>query len=863
VRKLRQLHRNNRQLGRPAHCEADLFPMFRPQRMAWAGSGRLRYRGCKKVWLSFIADRVEGTAMARLTPPFPQADREVVAAFVNCLLRYADKESFISLRAFHDAKDGVPPLFVEPIKVGAPDFVDRICARIRDAATHDEPFVFAPPVCTFKEANSATAENLAEGVALSVELDANPTAALKKLTSILGPPTAVVASGGTWKNPETGRLEAKLHAHWRLLEPTCTAEDHEKLREARALATELVGADATAISIVHPLRWAGSWHRKNPSTPRIARLKVNPDSEIELGEALEKLREACPSRQQHSAGNGHDRDEEGRDLRAPLPELEAAIGVILNNATWNEWNRIGMALWCASNGAGFDIFDGWSKRNPKYDERNTKLRWNHYYQSPPDRIGAGTIFHLASQADPTWRSKVKTPEAPEWQQKELEKSKRALAEQERAFAEKARIDELARMSRVEYDRKRKTAAADLKIRTKTLDDEVEKRRRQPSTKPSSQPDETEALKKTAGDLLQEPDILDRFGKAVQKRGLIGETNNAKILYLTLTSRLFERPVSVVIKGVSAGGKSFTVETVLGFFPVKAFFARTGMSEHALPYSEEDFQHRHVVVYEAAGLDSEKASYFIRTLLSENRICYETVEKTSEGLKSRLIKKDGPTGLVTTTTATALHPENETRLLSLGVIDSPEQTKAVMRSLANRAAGGQLSEDDQPTWQAFQQWLATGERRVVIPYAAVLAEHIPPAAVRLRRDFATLISLIAAHALLHRDLRPKDEKGRIQATARDYDIVHSLVAALFAEGVEATVPPTVRTTVEAVKAIASPETSIAALAKYLGLDKSSVRSRIRKAIERGYLANNEPKQGLPARIALGDSLPSEMEILPQP
>jgi hypothetical protein len=146
---------------------------------------------------------------------------------------------------------------------------------------------------------------------------------------------------------------------------------------------------------------------------------------------------------------------------------------------------------------------------------------------------------------------------------------------------------------------------------------------------------------------------------------------------------------------------------------------------------------------------------------------------------------------------------------------------------------------------------------------VLAEHVPPAAVRLRRDFATLMSLIAAHALLHRDLRPKDEKGRIQAIVRDYEIVQGLVATLFAEGVEATVPPTVRTTVEAVKAIASSEVSIAALAKHLGLDKSSVRSRVRKAIGRCYLINNEPKEGLPARITLGDPLPNETQILPSP
>ena len=40
-----------------------------------------------------------------------------------------------------------------------------------------------------------------------------------------------------------------------------------------------VGADATASSIVHPLRWPCSWHRKN--APRLARI-VDLRSEIEI-----------------------------------------------------------------------------------------------------------------------------------------------------------------------------------------------------------------------------------------------------------------------------------------------------------------------------------------------------------------------------------------------------------------------------------------------------------------------------------------------------------------------------------------------------------------------------------------------------
>jgi hypothetical protein len=313
--------------------------------------------------------------MPRLQTPFPQADRDAVMAFTDCLFRYADEKTYVNLRAFHDSKDGAPPLFVEPVKIGAPDFIERVCERIREAAAHPEPHVFCPPVCVFTEPNGAATGNLAEGIALSVECDANGEAARKRLTSILGVvPTVTVASGGTWLNPETNRLEAKLHLHWRLVEPTRDTADHARLYEARALAAEIVGADKTAVALVHPLRWAGSWHRKT-DTPRLVCLKTRPDSEIELGEALERLREAraasVPPRP-----NGHDRDEDGCDLTAPLSKLAAAMAAIPNDETisWEAWNRIGMALWVASTAQGFAIFDTWSLKHPKYDAETTKAR---------------------------------------------------------------------------------------------------------------------------------------------------------------------------------------------------------------------------------------------------------------------------------------------------------------------------------------------------------------------------------------------------------------------------------------------------------------------------------------------------------
>ena len=124
-----------------------------------------------------------------------------------------------------------------------------------------------------------------------------------------------------------------------------------------------------------------------------------------------------------------------------------------------------------------------------------------------------------------------------------------------------------------------------------------------------------------------------------------------------------------MKGPSPGGKSFVVETTLKLFPPAAFYSLTAMSDRALAYSNEPLQHRHLVIYEAAGMASDFATYLIRSLLSEGCIRYETVEKTKDGLVSRLIEREGPTGLIVTTTSLRLHPENETRMLSLTITDT--------------------------------------------------------------------------------------------------------------------------------------------------------------------------------------------------
>jgi hypothetical protein len=244
--------------------------------------------------------------------------------------------------------------------------------------------------------------------------------------------------------------------------------------------------------------------------------------------------------------------------------------------------------------------------------------------------------------------------------------------------------------------------------------------------------------------------------------------------------------------------------------------------------------------------------------------YETVEKTSEGMKPRLIEREGPTGLIVTTTAVKLHPENETRLLSLTVTDTQEQTRAVLAALAEEAGGVGV---DLKAWHALQTWLGGAEHRVWIPYRKKLAELIPPVSVRLRRDFGAVLNLIRAHALLHQASRERDDQGRIVATIEDYAAVRELVADLVSEGIEATVPKTVRETVEAVKGLGQDSNgepvTATDLARVLKLDRSAVSRRVRNAKDRGYLRDFEENPRKPSRLVPGDDLPDDLQILPKP
>lgn len=370
---------------------------------------------------------------------------------------------------------------------------------------------------------------------------------------------------------------------------------------------------------------------------------------------------------------------------------------------------------------------------------------------------------------------------------------------------------------------------------------------------------------------RDQDILSRMVRTLRVcTGLVGENRNAKVTYLAVTSRLLAKQVSIVVKGLSSSGKSYTIECVLVLFPAEAVYTMTAMSERALIYLDEELAHRTVVLYEATALregrekaEDNQTAYIVRSLLSEGRIEYPTVIRDDDGtLRTVKLVKEGPTNLVTSTTSISLHGENETRMFSLPSNDSKAQTRAVL--VSSSADDESAREHDFSEWHDYQRWLAGANHKVTIPFALCIAAQIPPVAVRLRRDWNGVRALIRTHAMMHQLNRGTDDQGRIVATLADYGAIRSLVADLVADAVGSTVPEAMRETVERVGQSASPEgVTVATIAAGLKLERSAASRRLTAARDRGYLVNLEDKRGKPARYSVGEPMPDEAIVLPDP
>ena len=248
--------------------------------------------------------------MSSTSPTLLSVNQQEIRDFVDAVFRNARTGYRVVLRAFREAANGgLAGNRSVTLTEDRAELIEQATYAATQVSKAVSPsVVFCPPTCTFKpEGNKAREADLAEGLVLSVELDSDPETGLSALAATLGTPTLVIESGGLWSHPGTAVAYAKLHAYWRLSEPATSPERLHTLKVCRRVATAIAGGDPTNITLVHPIRWPGSWHRKNPDQPRLAQIardRCDASIELTLNQIMMRLKAAAPDTFKSVAGDG-------------------------------------------------------------------------------------------------------------------------------------------------------------------------------------------------------------------------------------------------------------------------------------------------------------------------------------------------------------------------------------------------------------------------------------------------------------------------------------------------------------------------------------------------------------------------------
>ena len=274
-------------------------------------------------------------------------------------------------------------------------------------------------------------------------------------------------------------------------------------------------------------------------------------------------------------------------------------------------------------------------------------------------------------------------------------------------------------------------------------------------------------------LLGSPNILEKMVRAVTAIGQVGEFENQQLVFLAAvaghTARTHEDSIHLVVKGESSSGKNALLRNVLKLLPEDRVKFLTGVSQQALVYREGDIEGV-LVFQEAEG--EEAGDYQIRQAMSEGHLeRWTVVDGESKSVRSYMRGS-----VFTTTTAVALHAENQTRVFDVVTDDSSETTRDLIERVTAKAAGGGPS-DEECERQVFE-WQVALERleslEVVIPFAGVIGGRFPDQPVRARRDIRRCLGLIQACAILHQRTRRRDKGGRLLASPHDYEMVYPLI-----------------------------------------------------------------------------------------
>jgi hypothetical protein len=282
----------------------------------------------------------------------------------------------------------------------------------------------------------------------------------------------------------------------------------------------------------------------------------------------------------------------------------------------------------------------------------------------------------------------------------------------------------------------------------------------------------------AQQFLSAPALLNRTSEAIEQSGLIGEKNNALLMYLIFTSRKREHPLHVVSLGSSGTGKTYLQEKVSELIPDEDKEEITSLSENAFYYfGKTELKHKVILIED---LDGALTSLFpLRELQSKKRITKRVSIKDNKGnTKTINITVEGPICVAGCTTHESIYEDNANRSFLIYLDESKEQDEKIMQRQRAQSAGIINIEQENKIKELIKNC-----QRILQPITVrnPYAEHLklPSEVFKPRRTNTHYLAFIEAITFYHqyqREQKADEQSGEIyiETTLEDIEQANKLI-----------------------------------------------------------------------------------------
>ena len=253
----------------------------------------------------------------------------------------------------------------------------------------------------------------------------------------------------------------------------------------------------------------------------------------------------------------------------------------------------------------------------------------------------------------------------------------------------------------------------------------------------------EQMQKAKG-FLQSKDLTTRTHELLNNLGMVGQGDNATLLFFIFLTRLFKNPLHAIVMGSSGSGKTHLLQGVAGTIPKQHINVTTSLSENTLYYTPKDFLKHKILLQE--DLDGAyNALLPLRELMSNqeiSRFSTKTNSRTGDS-KQVYLHVEGPVCVAGATTRDRVYEDNANRSFLLQVQEDPRHEAQVLEYQGKVAAGLINVKQYEKTINLLKACqLQLDPMEVVIPFAPKL--QLPPHVfkkMRTKNHYLTLVKSI--------------------------------------------------------------------------------------------------------------------------